>query len=650
MTISNEWKKALSATEYQYFCENVSLFDLAFYEHNGKIFIRDEHNGLKLKHSIIAYKDDDDEEKTSAISVNIPKMDLRSKPLFVHKDNYELYFQTDSFEENLGQQLKIRPLKEGDYYYNFQRNSRWPGYAPGFKVFDKEAIMAYSNTESFFLPENNPFVLYDYGPLKENDIVLSERNDIFKNKYLSNEEHLFAYNSLYISYASTLFNKIFYEYYSLQNRSFNIQDFFNINKNTVVFNDGMILFMLKNCYVSVLCPFFADIIDYKDFNQSLSPDSNVVHKNILVSSKANLKRFDEMSDDAVDSAETTRPYIPTTTPLSDHFSKQLFGKDNNLEEIFDEKNKDLLGALQTESFEKSKDYDSFFTSSAFSNENPPFFYDKNSRNVKEDYIDPPIVVPKDGNILVDGRIFSLTIDEIWEAIKRIEFGRSSDEQIDSNQEIGYPYSESMSAKTKSDTRPLKARKFNFDGKVGDPLEISYDDSIKPLSYRVEKWVNDPEKIDYNFMDQLKDLITSDFDAETLSNINTILDDISKYAPSEQAYSLRELESLLRGLQLNLAYVIKYAEKYFTRVGKVGKILNRDAYNENAGTAYQLHRDYHNGIDTTYKGADSISPITIEKFGKNQNEVPSYSVFMSANGTWQSVSQCMRLRIRDDEEF
>ena len=675
--ISNEWKQSLTATEFEYHCENVSLFDIAFYEKSGKIYKRDINNGLLLSHTVIVYdKEDDKKNPKAAVSVNVPKIDLRAKPVFIHSGNYGKYIdnvEADIFDNTI-ETLKICAIQNGDLFYNYQ--TQYPNnWAPGIKIFEHEAFTKYTNTDSFFKKNENSYSDCTYG-INEADrledkknIILANNNPIFKSKYLSTFPNLDAYNGLYVPYDSPIFNKLFKDFYQIQNSSFDLNNVIVKAGDYIEIDNAVLLYMLKHCYISILCAFYADIIDYKDFNQELAPTSDVVHKNLILSSTNGKFEFDEFSDDNIDSAIKNAHYIPTTTPLVDHYSKILFKNNGNLteksyakyvkDEIFEESNRKLLGGLFTVPFEDGdSDNGKTFTSVILDETKPPVYYDPDSRHGIDSYKDDaPIVVPKDGNLLVDGRIFSTTIDEIWEAIKRIEFGRKPDKEPDGtmskSDEIGYPYASNEKYKTDFDTRPFNAKKYELDGYVGDPLQIEYDQSASPISFEIKSFVNDPDSIYYNVINEIKSLLKKDFNfnKDELKDLDKILEkveNVSMSMPSDKAYSLRELESLLRGLQFNLAYIVNYAEKYFVRIGSIGKILNAGKPFETAGTLNRLHREYDGTNNTSYQGSASLTPITKERFGKDQDDVPSYSVFLSAAGTWQSVSQCMRLRIVDEE--
>lgn len=627
--ISTEWKQALSVEEYKQFCEIVSLYDLAFDDDNKKL--RTQNNGLKLNHTVIAY----DQSKKKQISIAIPEIDLRSKPEFILIDEYN--------------KLGLPALEEGDYFYKGGDNNKGT-IAKGYKKFDYEAVKSFINTESFTEAENNLFSECTYGPSLEDDIILSERDTNFEEKYIISKGFNYeAYNGLYINPQSNIFNQLFKTFWKLTKNNFDINAYLDINETQGTFSISSenIENMLKCTYIAVLCPFYADIIDYKDFKQDLTPESSVVHRNIFVSSSADTKRFDNFSDDAKDTAPNNRPYIPSTTPLTDNFGEKF-------DDIFDEANKDAIGSLQTETFEDGSG-EGFFTSSKLDSSNPPFYYDKNSRFEKEDYNgEKPIVVPKDGNLLVDGRIFSMTIDEIWEAIKRIESGRDSDAKISENTEIGYPVNKT--SKNENDTRPFALKKFKFGTKTGDPLKIKYETKSKRLTMSVESYIDDPDMIVYNIIDEIKDIVSKDFEIDTdnISDVIDVIDKLSQYLPANRAYSLRELESLLRGLQYNIAYISKYANMYFTRVGKIGEIIIDDdaPYKNAAGSLYQLHKDFVNNEknSTQFRGIDSLGKITAKSYGNTQDEISSQGTFLSAAGTWQHISQFMRLRLRDDEEF
>lgn len=643
--ISNEWKQALTVEDYQYFCETVSLYDLAFYELNKTTYARDISHGLHLSHSVIVYNYNDDEKNpTSAIRLALPDIDIRTKPLFLTPDNCSIHLDFMSSEfKKLIESLKIEKLKSGDLFFNKQ----YGNFCPGIKIFDKEAILKYSNTDSFLKKELNDFSDVKQSINNEDSltcIILAENNSIFKNKYLKDYENLLAFNGLYLSFESTIFERLFKGYFHVQG-DFYVSNFIEPKANNVIEIDDAIKYLLKNCYVNILCAFYADIIDYKDFGQSLTPESNVVHRNLILSGTADWHKFDKFSDDKVDDTKTSRPYIPSTTPLVDNIANAIGNNNEVLEYISNEENLKNFGSLQTETFESNEGEDAPFTSSAFSDDKPPLYFDKNSRNTKKDYIDAPIIIPKDGNFLIDGRIFSVTIDEIWEAIKRIEFGRKPDTDISDSTEVGYPYAKDAKYKTSKDSRPVAAKKFNLgNGSIGDPLKIKYNKEDDPLTFEVESFVNDPDTIYYNVIDEVKSLLTNDLslDEDTVSNFDDILSligNVSKSLPNDKAYSLRELESLLRGLQFNIAYFIRYSERYFTRVGKLGK--------NGKGSLYQLHKDFvnDNEHDTSFIDSSSLNKIT-----ENTNDDSANDVFMSAAGTWQKVSQVMKLRVRTDEEF
>ena len=123
-------------------------------------------------------------------------------------------------------------------------------------------------------------------------------------------------------------------------------------------------------------------------------------------------------------------------------------------------------------------------------------------------------------------------------------------------------------------------------------------------------------------------------------------------PADQPYSLRELEGLLKGLKYNLAIFVNYANQNFVRAGKLGSEQEKETWNKTAGTLNQLHKDFENksGVDTTYNG-NNLGIITSEMIPHNdQNKVPSYAVYLAADGQYHSVRQAINIQIRDEEEF
>jgi hypothetical protein len=283
---------------------------------------------------------------------------------------------------------------------------------------------------------------------------------------------------------------------------------------------------------------------------------------------------------------------------------------------------------------------------------------------------------KDGNLITAGRILSPTIDELWQTVKELIAGKKSDSANNSLEDFGgYPKNINNNTINNIDTRLTlpthRFRNHNEEQKLGDPINIRIQDSNDNpdnIVYRVTSWINNPDRIIYNVIKELKEATNNICSVNP--NLQGIIDKIEslpkpeEYLPMATIPSLRELEGILKGLRWNLSYYIKFMMHNSVYIGSNGKPnTDNNLYNLAAGTAYLLHKNTHNeniqkpntvydervnrGISVEY--GEGVSQITKDRFGNNnQDIIPAHSVFMSAAGTWQSVSQCMNLRIRDDE--
>ena len=697
--ISTEWKQEFSTQNFDTHSEFISLFDLLFYQvSDSTIYTRlsstyneSDHDsyskGKKLEHSIICFDEDlyndrgnikageNQNEKwlTSGFDIAIPKIDLRAKPLFLTQSSFQsltgvedTYFSLQSFIST----FKPRKLDSSDYFYSGEED-----FSHGIKIFKQDALKAYYYVEDFInetVYKNNddtsakPLVTYDtndtleedYSNVRMNaDIILCEQNINFENKFLTSESHKKAFNSICVNYKNPKIWKSFCKYYNLTyTGSYNYVNFVTVEDDDKVIMTPTMEFLLKNCYFLIRFPVFADIVDYKDFDQSLNKTSRVIHNNLILTKNGDFNRFDKFEGNTSENAKNTRPYFPQTTPIVDLVAKDLLNKlqvanATNIQKINalitdSEKLNTDIGSIPTETFEQlSSNADPSFTSNG-RNAPVPLWFDPYSRKDASEYGDLPILFSKDGNMILDGRIISKSIDEIWMVIKMLLSGRASDSAtID---EIGYPKGTEQNEST-NDTRPF-IRKHTFkigsNVKVGDPLMIAYQDG-ENLDFNVESWVNDPTEITYKLLNTFTQLTTS---------LGKSIDDIDesikagKSNPAANPYSLRELEALIRGLQYNLESFISYTSQFYAKGGATGHVDETNKNKAIAGSLYTLHKEYgvNNRKDTWYTGIDDLGQITNDMITNNQNEVPSYSVFLAADGKWHSVSQCMNIRIRDDE--
>lgn len=698
--ISREWKQEVSIENYQTFSLKVNLFDLLFYSQEGKIVPRTNYTKNKLipvelEHKMIVFNGNNfeynkyftlkttedekeiEEQHRSKFALAIPKVDLRSMPLFLNdtatKSNISSYLSVSSSDfQNYLEMVKPGLLEVGDYFSKLQNSSS--RFAPGIKIWDEESIKNFITTEAFDINSPNQFITFDIDENydsekvenKDIDFFLCKEDEPFNTKYLSNIDSLKAFTKVAFNYKSKTFWTYFCKYFNFQLVSPVWSDFVNDeDTNGFITMKDITEYLLKHCWLLFRCAFFADYVDYRDFNQSLSQSAKVVHNNLILSSKGDFNRYDKIDDNIPDEAPVTRPYIPTTTPSIDSHAREFFKRSESLStadkmQLLIDKGNDPdtnIGALQTETFEQLKEDKSERFTSSESAVSVPLWFDPESRKSADQYGDIPTIFMKDGNLIMDGRIVSRTIDELWEMVKKLIGGRKATKDGKKDVELGYPYGTGQLA-TPNDTRPkIKSHSFINDSQtfIGDPTYISYEDGDF-LTFKVEEWINNPDKIHYSLIKELQNLASKDYSEQTLNELSDVLRLLEtipdEYIPAEQPLSLRELEGLLKGIKYNMAIFINYASQSFTRVGKLGKTNERLTWNKNAGSLYQLHKDYENkeGVDTTYDGTN-LGKITKEMIPHNdQNKVPSYAVYLAADGEYHSVSQAINIRIRDDEEF
>jgi len=430
-------------------------------------------------------------------------------------------------------------------------------------------------------------------------------------------------------------------------------------------------FMLKQCFVWVRAGFFADYIDYRDFDQSLNKDASVIHENLMLGKSGDWRRYNVIFPESLIGAQSkwlarnTRPYLPFTTPSKDVIRDSLYRTNPNLSldenmrniiEYADDPNSQI-GSLAIEPLERTQDEPPLtppFTAGSL-NAPPPIWFDPESRRNETAYSDFPIIVPKKGNLHIEGRVISPSIDEIWQMLKEIVAGRRADSVIPT--EAGYPIGEGKLA-TKTDTRPsIRKHEFapalNEDTVIGDPIKMDYRLDDPQPHYSVESWVNDPSRIVFNRLVRITDLVNQ------IGAINPV--DPEAIMPTEQPMSLRELEAAIRGVMWNLELHVAYLELNAVQAGPLGRpnaAPIEETWNTNAGTQYQLHRLYdartNNGIPNTAYDANyntweteaqsnGLGPIQ-----ESKGPIPSWSVYMGADGEWHSSAQRMLIPIRVDE--
>lgn len=459
--------------------------------------------------------------------------------------------------------------------------------------------------------------------------------------------------------------------------------------------------LLKNTFVYIRCPFFGDYIKPDSFNQDLNSDSQVVHKELMISGAGDFKKYDGLLVQKInDSNKTTvneynnkeeyseysQPYIPKTSPTVDFYTSNFLDSEEKLNEIkkgntnggYSSKIKTNYSGTNIDDFleekvslnnpiikglpiapinrDDAKKAVSANNADVYDNLLPPNYFDPESRYSDEDYKQMgkfPTVLPESGNLYVDGRIISPTVDEIWYMLKKLVGGRPSDivETEDSvdytsttvgTKDIGIPFGfdegEKKSHINDTDTTMTEVveSEFNFTyngsaekyNKYGDPIGFAYtnkeSDEVKLL---VNKFVNQNNTIVYPIFNSLKAVSNriTKFDKEgnprgisnftawktfgeptsdVYSEENRIKDgeviSTQDWAPRKVPYSLRELEAISMGNKYNIVTLSRFLKENFSIVGALGKYNitedGTDTSNDFAGSLYQFHKNYNFEVD------------------------------------------------------
>ena len=422
--------------------------------------------------------------------------------------------------------------------------------------------------------------------------------------------------------------------------------------------------VLQDIYVWVKATFFADYISPDEFNQDLNQDADVVHNNLMLSSKGDFNRYDLTvapenvltnlsqftntdlfgsvffeNNTIVDSeairlkerSENRRPYIPKTIPSLDLLSAEIIdprtiysptGQPTSQVELYQKlsltgmsifyamnpnekqdspehqhyeairtniakwlihvdtiknEQKNVIGALQLEPIDRLNAF-RIITTEANRDQSAvpwgpndvipqlyhPGYYDPETRifpgsyridtnpgtgeliinkgalDRATEYSHTPTVIPKDGNIITDGRILSPTIDELWQYIKRLVDGRPADfniigetkaynqfndfgtfipaiEQTENPKDTRLPIAQNF--RFVNDIKERNVGQYDFIQKIGDPLSVKVVKTLENQSVIVntvpefpaadnserlvvDYFINIPDNFSYSIFDSL----------------------------------------------------------------------------------------------------------------------------------------------------
>lgn len=409
---------------------------------------------------------------------------------------------------------------------------------------------------------------------------------------------------------------------------------------------------LRYCYVWVKTRYFADYINPNSFTQDLTTESDVQHRNLNVSASGDFNRYEKnvvSTDESKASAH--RPYIPKTVPSVDLLSDAIFpgykfDDETDVQTVIDgvikktafsDKDDSAIGQLQT------TPVNTLYTDAEGTSNEPsdhlldslshPGYYDPESRMTAAEYDHKPTLVPKNGNVVTDGRIMSPTIDEIWVYIKRLVDGRLNDDTA-SDPDVSRPKAETSQRKITEDLLPVAPKNFRISDKlnvtrIGDPLDttiINTDNSTVREKLVIKSYINSPEGLSLDQYAQLKlisDAIIGpnetshgiaqltpwqenpasydeirDSNAIQPDTVNvTLLQKDATWGPRPNPLSMREVEALLKQAKLNMISLARFMKENLTVTGGLGRELNgTDPTKKAQGGLYQLHKDYNFKVD------------------------------------------------------
>lgn len=461
------------------------------------------------------------------------------------------------------------------------------------------------------------------------------------------------------------------------------------------------LLALKNNYALIRCSFFADYVDPDDFNQNLEQTSNVEFGNLYIkNSSGDFYRYDTtapgMTSQEVSGIETsimdnhrailTRAFMPQTSPIVDLASEAIYKEGIDHKELKNYKTPGTeeegvkgtikekfirlvdssdwpntpIGSIYVEPIskesQKSIDQLSELNSESVVDQNDrlknignPSYFDPESRKDAEDYTLEewerlPTLIHKKGNIQIDGRLLSVTTDELWTAIKKIILGRRPDvdpTSIDLVDE-GIPFNSDIVKSNDKDTRLFEVTnnefKFLYDkdeqSKKGDPIRVSIaPNENNKESLIVEMFVNNNDSIKYTIYEAIhrldKSVVRWDKTSNNIEekhrsvrkftpwkiNVRTSeevenvpengLDTGDEWKPRKVPFSLRELEAGVLQNKYNIISLARYLKENFMVSGQLGRVIvNKMPYgtednvieHNSAGSLYQSHKDYNYVVD------------------------------------------------------
>lgn len=587
-----------------------------------------------------------------AIDLSPATFDKRAKVRVESVDMDKIFPSVNIGKINFYVQDKDAAIYPEDLKTSFAVNSTWKAYFRSVSsLADNDTTTSYQSSEMFTVLAKTT------DDDVSSDIVITDTDEVFSSTMVF-EDGKKAYTTVGIQattrvvkflLGAILFNSdnttklgTVLENYSKLNQN-RIETIYNNIVNTKI--NGKSILSYINIWVKA--PFCADYIDPADFNQNLNQDSDVIFRNLLLSNnyngvRNNYNRYTE-SKDYTDNTTITdylekmsRPYCPTNSPMKDLLSEKLMLLSGVSGETIKDKAKKLIeDSYKDESFIGSVLVSPIGTTSGDYTRYTPFnYYDPESREDEDWYAELgklPTLIGRDGNLTLDGRIMSPTIDELWYIIYKLVLGKADENTT-------YRATPTSEYYTGDTSLSEAAKQFTWaqDGvtRKGNPIDFAFTSgaSGEVNGIKVTEFVTNPQGASINvdnFVVSTSNIINTFFDAQAAAadkgsrSIFKTGGDIAfgdasthekqsytgvnqEYGPRNVPLSLRELESYILGVKYNVDNNFIFDSKTYAVTGKFGKIDKaEDGTIIAAGSLYQMHRDYN---------ADIANPNTVFKMG------------------------------------
>lgn len=707
--IKNPYKVNISLDGSHQIASMVSLFDLLFVDDGQFLSFRsDVKEGISLSHDLLVYCSsiytaNGDINLTATTQEQWLRYGMDLTPVKFDKRSKGKFVENSSF--------KTDPIAGKRGYWIYDKEAAL--YPQGFPDFHETNGLGDSqNPKPWYSPvlstsdfDQTPELTVGLAnELSESSVlVISNRDTVFEQVLSS--ELLSAYKHVWLNIDNMMTWKIVAYCLNLD-VDYNSEDFNYTTVSNFIKNNPDIL---KSHYVWIRSSFFGDYVWGEDYNQTLNQGSTVHHKNLYIGSQ-DTKKYDALNynilvDKATNNSnrsENTLPYIPRTAPIVDLVTESIVGEISGqspsdvakrLIELSEESDKSQIGSLLPAITRKSANSNQDLSSSLADHLSPPGWFDSETRLDPSKYTDFPVVYPKDGNIVQDGRLINISLDELWIYLKRLVYGRESDEiSTSTDSDLGYIAAVNDSA-TISDTKPLRARQDSFlDGgnktRKGDVLEYSYNtQDLNDVKLRVSKFVSNPTVTKISTFDLLETLSAEvvgektdrgiqNFKVPNIAEDGSYIEgeviDESKpigsglFSSRAVPFSLKELELFMKINRYNILKTNIFLKENYTILGGLGRTAyTEDIQNKAAGGLYQLHKDFNYEVDDPNTVPDcsvvEFNPKTpkansvllrdnendygsSEELKDSSREFSSAEVYLAADGTWRSVHEHARVPV------